>query len=93
VRLRHGGPARSRKETVKRLEKAVYIGLVVVNMWADAHAAKPRRNVNPLSGKATYDLFRHSIAKAKADNVGCPKSCFRYRKAFSAQTIRQQAAR
>jgi hypothetical protein len=79
----------SGKQLVKRLKKTVYVGLVIVNVRADAQAAKPRSNVNPLSRKATHNLLRHAVAKAKADNVGRPEACLRHRKAFAAQTMRE----
>ena len=89
MRLHRGRPSISCKQPVKRLKKAVYIGLVVVNMRADAHAAKPRGHVNPFSGKTTYNLLRHAVAKAEADNVRSPKARFGHQKLFTAQTIRK----
>jgi hypothetical protein len=51
----------------QRLNEAVAIGLVVIDMGRDAHAAKTRRDADAVSGRSLDEPFCHSILEA---NVG-----------------------
>jgi hypothetical protein len=80
---------RCRHQPMERLDKAVDVGFVIINMWADPHAPKTRCDVNALHGQVFDKSLRHTIEETQAQDVGRPDCRVWERNAIAAQAVRE----